>query len=631
VRFPFRLAWNSTASYVGLLGASLGLALYVSYMFGPQINDYAYDSMFRAYRPAQPARTESIILAIDELTLMDCKGIRGIRQPIARALRLLAPVKPKAVAVDVILADEGNPADDRALAQAFHATPNLVLSTELIDGGRIWEDPRPEFAAGARLGHVSVAPDREDGVTRFILLDQHNARVQRRALALEAFLLSRGVDKPLEDLAFTQLRGGLASAQYHVGAVTIPILVDKWEHRRLMRVSFRRPEAAVPRVSMKRLLDDPSLAAQFAGKVVFVGVTANSEIRDRLLTPFGPTAGIDINAAAFETMAQGAFLTDVEPRWENLVVLGLLAAIGLAFRYLPGSWAYATGGLILFGSTGIPYVFFVHQRVFPFAASVSAAWLGTLTAASYYHLVVRRNLRIEQASRERYQQAMHFVTHEMRTPLSAIQGSSELISRYPLTEEKRKQIALLINSESKRLARMVEIFLNVERLSAGQMELKQEPIPVKEMMEVCVERVLPLAGRKHIAIALATIPEELHVTGDRELLEYACYNLLTNAVKYSPQRTEVTASACQINAWINIAVKDQGIGMDQKEVKQIFQKFYRTKKAEESGEAGTGIGLSIVQQIVEQHGGRIEVTSRPGAGSCFTVVMAARASAAEQN
>jgi signal transduction histidine kinase len=68
-------------------------------------------------------------------------------------------------------------------------------------------------------------------------------------------------------------------------------------------------------------------------------------------------------------------------------------------------------------------------------------------------------------------------------------------------------------------------------------------------------------------------------------------------------------------------VKDQGIGMDRNEVKQVFQKFYRTRKAEESGEAGTGIGLSIVQQIVEQHGGRIEVTSEPGVGSCFTVVV----------
>ena len=224
--------------------------------------------------------------------------------------------------------------------------------------------------------------------------------------------------------------------------------MDPREHRRLMRVRFFPPDLTVPRVSMKRLLDDPSLAAQFAGKVVFVGVTANSEIHDRLFTPFGMTPGTEINAAAFETMAQGLFLTDVGTLWENLVALALLVAIGLAFRYLPGWWAYAAGVMLLVGAILIPYVFFLNQRVFPFATSFLVAWLGTLTAASYYHLVVRRNLRIEQASRERYQQAMHFVTHEMRTPLSAIQGSSELISRYPLTEEKRKQIALLINSES---------------------------------------------------------------------------------------------------------------------------------------------------------------------------------------
>jgi signal transduction histidine kinase len=644
VRFPFHLAWNSTASYVGLLAASFGVALFVSYIFGPQINDYAYDSMFRAYRPPKPAQRESVVLAIDERTLMDCGGIRGIRRPIARALWQLAAVKPKVVAVDVILADQGDPAgdfaDDAALARAFHATPNLVLSTELIDsghdsgndagngggdgGGRTWEDPRPEFARGARLGHVSTLMDK-DGVTRSILIDQHNARVQRRALALEAFLLSRGGRTPRESLTFTRFRGGLVSAEIQVGEVTIPVLEDRREHRRLMRVHFFPPDLSVPRVSMKSLLDDASLAAQFAGKVVFVGVTANSEIHDRLFTPFGLTPGTEINAAAFETMAQGMFLTDVGTLWENLIALGLLLAIGLTFRHLPGWWAYGAGGLLLVGAILIPYVFFLHLRVFPFATLFLVAWLGTLTAASYYHLVVRRNLAIEQASRERYQQAMHFVTHEMRTPLSAIQGSSELISRYPLTAEKRQQIALLINSESKRLARMVEIFLNVERLSAGQMELKREAIPVKQMMEVCVERVRPLAERKHIGMTLGPVPEDLNLTGDRELMEYACYNLLTNAVKYSPQRTEVTASAWKHDTWIHIAIKDQGIGMDHKEVKQIFQKFYRTKKAEESGEAGTGIGLSIVQQIVEQHGGRIEVTSRPGAGSCFTVVMAARA------
>jgi signal transduction histidine kinase len=241
--------------------------------------------------------------------------------------------------------------------------------------------------------------------------------------------------------------------------------------------------------------------------------------------------------------------------------------------------------------------------------------------------VVRRSLRRSEAERTRYQQAMHFVTHEMRTPLSAIQGSSELISRFALTEEKRKQIALLINSESKRLARMVEIFLNVERLSAGQMELKHEPIPIAAMVEVCIARTRPLAERKHIGLRLESVPADLRVSGDRELMEYACYNLLTNAVKYSPQHTDVTVNAwldvSRGAPWVSVAVRDQGIGMDQKEVKQIFHKFYRTRKAEESGEAGTGIGLSIVQQIVEQHGGHIDVVSQPGAGSCFTLVLPA--------
>src|SRR6185503_2132210 len=111
------------------------------------------------------------------------------------------------------------------------------------------------------------------------------------------------------------------------------------------------------------------------------------------------------------------------------------------------------GVVIFLGTQVVCYLFFTHRIVVPFAMPVSVAAICTMTAAGYYHLVVRRNWLIEQSSRERYQQAMHFVTHEMRTPLSAIQGSSELISRFPLTEEKRKQVALLINSESKRLAR----------------------------------------------------------------------------------------------------------------------------------------------------------------------------------
>jgi two-component system, OmpR family, sensor histidine kinase SenX3 len=83
----------------------------------------------------------------------------------------------------------------------------------------------------------------------------------------------------------------------------------------------------------------------------------------------------------------------------------------------------------------------------------------------------------------------------------------------------------------------------------------------------------------------------------------------------------VTVSAHKDNGLLRLSVRDQGIGMDDKELRSIFQKFYRTKKAEASGEVGTGIGLSIVDQIVTHHGGRMEVTSEPGKGSCFTIVL----------
>ncbi len=607
---------KSTARYIGLLAAAFAVAVAGSYFVNPYFDNYAYDFMFRLYKPA-PWRPQSVVLAIDETTLRRY-GMGSMRKPLADGLRILAGAAPRAVVVDLMLADPGTQAANDALADAFRGTPNLVLGAELLE--KEWEEPRPEFAKwAAAIGHVHAQPD-ADNVTRSILLDKHLGRVRHWALALEAFRLSRG--GPTIEVDADKLV---------VGDAVIPVSGEG----RPMRIRFI-PQGAppIPRVSLADLIDNPALVTAFTGKTVFAGVTAiTGEVLDRVSTPYSNgrlTTGVEVNANAFETLAQGLFLTDVSDVWVLVFSLAVAAAIGLAFRYLPGWRAYAGGGLALAAAHLTPYLFFTERRVFSFATPFFVGWLCFLAAAAYYNLAVRRNWRTERAARARYQQAMQFVTHEMRTPLSAIQGSSELISRYALTEEKRTQIAELINSESKRLARMVEVFLNVERLSAGQMELKRETIGVKQLVDVCVARALPLAERKRIGIVVNPIAADLQVAGDGELMEYACYNLLTNAVKYSPRHTEIAVSGWQEDGEARIAVKDQGMGMDQKEVKRIFQKFYRTKKAEESGEAGAGIGLSIVQQIVEQHAGRIEVTSRPGAGSCFTLALP-RLAAAERN
>jgi signal transduction histidine kinase len=197
-----------------------------------------------------------------------------------------------------------------------------------------------------------------------------------------------------------------------------------------------------------------------------------------------------------------------------------------------------------------------------------------------------------------------------------------MIGRYNLTEEKRRQMAQMINSESKRLAKMIQTFLDIERLTDGQTEIRRDTFELEDVLQSCVERARVLADRKQISLAVEK-PEPFTLEGDRELMEYALYNLLTNAVKYSPGETLVTVSVRRDGADVRINVADQGMGMDEKELRNIGRKFYRTKKAEASGEAGTGIGLSLVQQIVTHHQGRMEVSSSPGVGSCFTMVLPA--------
>jgi signal transduction histidine kinase len=610
---------RQSAIYWALLAASFAIALTASWSsFGAQIDNDAYDWMFRLYQP-RPWPTESILLVIDEASLNAYGGLQGLRQPLAAALLLVAAAAPKTVAVDLILTDKTDPAIDARLEQALHATRNLVLACQLLPDGAAWEDPLPRFRAqAAALGHVHAEPDELDSVGRSLPLEKAANHDRRWALSLEAYRLSRGGVPIVESPRDLDVGGRLIPSPRAGG--------------RLMRIRYVPPSIRIPRVSLQALLHDPARASQFSGKVVFAGVTSQNAAKDWMFTPYStrtPMVGVEIHANAFETMAQGLFLTDAPP----LPVVGfsllLVLALGFTYSRFTGRAANGMAAGILAIAHLTPYWLFTHRIVFSFCTPVSSAWLSLITAGLFQLLVVRRNLSKSEAERDRYRQTIHFVTHEMRTPLTAIQGSSELMGRYALPEEKRKQITDLINSESKRLGRMIEMFLSMERLSAGQVELKKEPFSAGDLMAGCVQRALPLAERKHIRILTEAAPRDIVLMGDRELMEYAFYNLLTNAIKYSPPHTQVTLAVARKRDQACISVEDQGIGMDRKEVKKVFQKFYRTKRAEQSGEAGTGIGLSIVEQIVIQHSGTIEVMSRPGEGSRFTMVLPAQAAARE--
>lgn len=585
----------SLATAVAVVAGWTGLA--------SRIDNYAYDFLFGMY-PKADWKPQSAVLAIDEDTLKHYGGMRGIRTIVAEALEMIAPAKPRTVAIDIVFSDPGDPGENERLAAAMARTPNLVLSCERVQNR--WDDPQPAFRKyAAGLGHIHADDQAtKDGVSRQIPLEKVAPGDRRWALSLVAFQRFRGGAPILE-----------SPDDLEIGGETIP--APRRGSDRLMRIQFPPPSQPLTVAALKR---DPSLASRLTGKAVFVGITALTAARDRLINPRGePVPGVEVHRDAFETMAQGDFLVSAS----NLTVLGvcllLAAGAGLTFWYRGGWWAYLLAALLMIFGHTIPGLFFKQGVVFPYFASVSAAWLPVAVAATYQYFTVRRQLRESETDKARYRQAIHFVTHEMRTPLTAIQGSSELMGRYALPEDKRKQIAQMINSESKRLARMIQTFLDVERLSAGQMELKRDPFPVRDVVSACLDRVRPVADRKQIRIHCGELPGDI-LLGDRELMDYAVYNLLTNAVKYSPADTQVWVSAERSGGYIHVAVRDQGIGMDDRELKNIFRKFYRTKRAEASGEVGTGIGLSIVEQIVTQHGGRVEVVSKPGKGSTFTIV-----------
>jgi two-component system sensor histidine kinase SenX3 len=111
------------------------------------------------------------------------------------------------------------------------------------------------------------------------------------------------------------------------------------------------------------------------------------------------------------------------------------------------------------------------------------------------------------------------------------------------------------------------------------------------------------------------------VAADGDLLSFAIYNLLTNAVKYSPKQTTVSLTAVERSDAVLISVVDQGYGIPATEQRKIFERFYRVGRGQAASEEGTGIGLALVKEIVSQHGGRVEVDSRDGAGSRFTIVL----------
>jgi signal transduction histidine kinase/CHASE2 domain-containing sensor protein len=213
---------------------------------------------------------------------------------------------------------------------------------------------------------------------------------------------------------------------------------------------------------------------------------------------------------------------------------------------------------------------------------------------------------------------MALVSHEMRTPLTAIQGMSELLAQFHFDPERGRELSTAIHDEAKRLTRMISQYLDITRLESGATVLRRSAVRVESLVERTLLMLDPLASERGIRLTRQLGFDAKPVLADADLLSSAINNLVSNAIKYSPQDTEVVISAKNTASGVSIEVADQGYGIPEESLNRVFEKFYRIPRVEDVDVPGTGLGLALVREIAELHGGSVAVRSTVGSGSVFT-------------
>jgi len=205
-------------------------------------------------------------------------------------------------------------------------------------------------------------------------------------------------------------------------------------------------------------------------------------------------------------------------------------------------------------------------------------------------------------------------SHELRGPLTVIRGNLDLLKRN-LGEEDRQESLRALEAEAGRMARIVNDLLILAEAESGPPE-RQQLVSLKDIVLDAQDRALLMAGDRRIVMERQ---DDLWVKGDAHKLDQLVWNLVSNAVKYTPDGGTITLSLFQEGDWARLEVTDTGIGIPPEHLPHIFDRFYRVDKARSRAGGGTGLGLAIVKGIAEQHGGRVSVISEPGKGSTFTV------------
>jgi len=297
---------------------------------------------------------------------------------------------------------------------------------------------------------------------------------------------------------------------------------------------------------------------------------------------------------------------------EALVIAGVLLALGLTAFFVvrlglrPLSRMEVTAGEIAAGE--------LSRRVSPATARTEVGRLGLALNAMLERL--EQAFAERQASEEHLRQFLADASHELRTPLASIRGYAELFRMGATRNEEGTEMAMQrIEDESKRMGVLVEDLLTLARLDEAP-ELRRQPVDIAQMTRHAVEDARATAPERPISVEG---PASAVVSGDPHQLHQVLANLMRNALVHTPAGTPIEVGVEDDGETVTMSVRDHGPGLPEEAREHLFDRFWRSEGGRERGKAGAGLGLAIVQGIVDAHHGRISAANAPGGGAVFTV------------
>jgi signal transduction histidine kinase len=339
------------------------------------------------------------------------------------------------------------------------------------------------------------------------------------------------------------------------------------------------------------------------------------------LAPSGSTTPVEAGYCATEAvqLSEPVFVSSFEEWQDRFPAAASRAADG-------GYVSSATMPLLVEGAPiGVLACYFTAPVNFDpeysaLLVSVAQDCAQALDRARLYEAAQHARAEAETANRLK-DEFVSIVSHELRTPLNAILGWAAVLRRSTSDPSLTQRALQSVHDNATRQARLIEELLDFSRIASGRMALTREDVDLRELLRGVVETLIPQTTAKHVTLELSPVPAVL-ISGDANRLEQVFFNLLGNALKFTPEGGRIAVIVDRDDSRVAIRVTDSGVGIDPKVLPFIFDRFRQGEDAARREYGGLGLGLSIARQLVEAHGGEImAASSGRGQGSTFTVLL----------